>query len=801
MHKNGERLSLDCRFWFSDAAALNANKGNRALVRRWWIALGLFLMPSIGRAQESTTQPTLLPQVNVIAPTPLLGSGVDRYTVPAQNQVLTSPDINIQGPPSLSSALETQAQGVNLDNSPGNPFQPDIIYHGFQASPLQGTPAGIAVYVNGARFNNAFGDTVSWDLIPDIAIDRINLEGANPVYGLNALGGALSVQMKNGFTYHGGELDVFGGSFGQIAGELQYGQQSGNVSTYVALSGLHENGWRDYQQSGLKQFYGDIGWRSDRAEVHLDIDLAQTSLSGPGTVPVQLLNVDRSAQFTGPNVIDDNYASVNLNGNFDINDSTSVQFLAYYDYLLTRAINGNGSPIDPCTDGSGFMCESPGVYATDRSGNPIRAFLGVNGVYGSVVEQTTNSNGYGTSLQLTNRAPVFGLPNQLVVGFSFDGAATTFSANTVLSAFDVVARNSIPPFITIDLADGSIAPVRAYITSGYYGAYFTDTLSVTPRLSANVSGRFNDAQIDITDESGGSLTGNHVYSRFNPAGGLTYKLTPAISLYGGYAESNRAPTPAELTCSNPSAPCSLANFFTGDPNLKQPVAHTIEIGARGQFAPFENAKLDWNISGYRTNVDDDIIFTQSVILGTGFFQNVGSTLRQGVDIGARLTTPRWQAWASYSYINATFQNGFVESSPNNPAADVNGNITVQPGDRLPGVPANVFKAGVQCKVTGKWTVGAIGVATTSQYLFGDEANLTKPLPGYFRLDLNTSYQFTKNIQAFVLLQNSFNEKYYVYGTFSPTTSVPIIQVPNATNTRSYNIAAPIAAYGGVKVTF
>jgi iron complex outermembrane receptor protein len=765
---------------------------------RWLLVLALLFVPTLARGQ---TNETVLPQVNVIAPTPLLGSGVDRNTVPAQTQVFTGQDLTIQGPPSATGALETQAQGVHLDNAGGNPFQPDVMYHGFQASPLQGTPAGIAVYVNGVRFNNPFGDTVNWDLIPDIAIDRINLEGANPVFGLNALGGALSVQLKNGFTYHGGELDIFGGSFGQIAGELQYGKQSGNTSAYVAVSGLHENGWRDFQQSGLKQFYGDLGWRNDRAEVHLNVDLAQTTLNGPGTVPVQLLDVDRSAQFTGPNSIANKYGRLNINGNYDITDTTSVQALVYYDNLLQRVVNGNGSPISPCGDDSPYMCESASTVATDRSGNPIPAFLGPDGVYGSVASQTTSTNGYGASLQVTNRTPVFGMPNQLVAGFSFDGANTMFTASTVLSGFDIPSRNAIPPFITIDLADGSIAPVRAGITDAYYGAYFTDTLSITPRLSANVSGRFNDAQIDITDESGGSLTGNHVYERFNPAAGLTYKLTPAITLYGGYAESNRAPTPAELTCSNPSAPCSLANFFTGDPDLKQPVARSWEVGARGRFVPNENTRLDWNISGFRTNTDDDIIFAQSVILGTGFFQNVGATLRQGVDIGGRLTTPRWQAWVDYSYINATFQNGFVESSPNNPAADVNGNITIHPGNQLPGVPSNVFKIGVQYKVTDKWTVGAIGVAATGQYLFGDEANLTKKLPGYFRLDLNTSYQITKHIQAFALLQNSFNEKYYTYGTFSPTTSVPIVQAPGASNTRSYNIAAPVAAYGGVKVMF
>src|SRR5262249_54963096 len=150
--------------------------------------------------------------------------------------------------------------------------------------------------------------------------------------------------------------------------------------------------------------------------------------------------------------------------------------------------------------------------------------------------------------------------------------------------------------------------------------------------------------------------------------------------------SNRAPTPAELTCSNPSAPCSLANFFTGDPNLNQVVAHTFEVGMRGQFSPFSGARVDWNLNLYRTNLSDDIAFAQSTVLGTGFFKNIGAPRRGGLDAGLRFTSEVWQAWIGYSFVDATFESSFALSSPNNPAADANGNISVRPGNRLPGIP-------------------------------------------------------------------------------------------------------------------
>jgi outer membrane receptor protein involved in Fe transport len=189
------------------------------------------------------------------------------------------------------------------------------------------------------------------------------------------------------------------------------------------------------------------------------------------------------------------------------------------------------------------------------------------------------------------------------------------------------------------------------------------------------------------------------------------------------------------------------------------------------------------------------------VLGRGFFQNVGATRRQGIDAGFHLASDRWVAWAGYTYTNATFQSAFTESSPENPGADANGNVQVKPGDRLPGVPTHLLKLGVQYKVTDKWTVGVTGVAASSQYLFGDEGNLTKPLPGYFVVNFSTSYQLTPNIQVYGLVQNVTDEKYYVYGTFAPTSSITFQQAPGTSNPRSYNIAAPIAGFAGVKVTF
>ncbi len=76
--------------------------------------------------------------------------------------------------------------------------------------------------------------TVNWDLIPANAIDKTTIIAANPIFGLNALGGAVTVTMKNGFTWQGFEADSRGGSFVRAQEEIQYGKQ---VRQLVGLRG------------------------------------------------------------------------------------------------------------------------------------------------------------------------------------------------------------------------------------------------------------------------------------------------------------------------------------------------------------------------------------------------------------------------------------------------------------------------------------------------------------------------------------------------------------------------------------
>src|ERR1700761_2006303 len=193
------------------------------------IAMGAAALPTSGFAQQQA-----LPEIQVIANTPLPGAGVDRDKLPSTSYSVDSSDFQRTYSQNVTDTLFQRIPGVTMSDPNGNSAQQEIRFRGFAASPLQGTPQGLAVYMNGIRINESFGDTVNWDLIPTNAIQRADVLTGNPIFGLNALGGAISLQMKNGFTWQGFEQELQGGSYARAQGAMQYGAQSGNWSTYIA---------------------------------------------------------------------------------------------------------------------------------------------------------------------------------------------------------------------------------------------------------------------------------------------------------------------------------------------------------------------------------------------------------------------------------------------------------------------------------------------------------------------------------------------------------------------------------------
>ena len=139
------------------------------------VAAGVLLNLTI----EAHADTIVLPTFDVVATTPL-GGEIDVARYPGAVWQTGAQDIQTFNDTTVTDTLARQAPGVTVGNVSGNDFQPDISYRGFDATPVTGTPIGLAVYQNGVRINEAFGDTVNWDLIPENAIDKMTIVAGNP---------------------------------------------------------------------------------------------------------------------------------------------------------------------------------------------------------------------------------------------------------------------------------------------------------------------------------------------------------------------------------------------------------------------------------------------------------------------------------------------------------------------------------------------------------------------------------------------------------------------------------------------
>lgn len=696
--------------------------------------------------------------------------------------------------------------GVVLGDQTGNQFQLNLNYRGFVASPVIGTPQGLAVYQNGVRINEVFGDIINWDFIPENAINRMTLVPSNPVYGLNAIGGALAFDMKNGFSYHGVESDAMAGSYGRIGATMQAGGQNGNLSGYITADAIDDAGWRSDSPSQLRRLYADLGARGDTTEFHVSFTGASNNFGATAATPVQMLDQNWASVYTVPQTTQNQLAFLTASASWKPTDTLTYQTVAYYRFFQQRHVDGNG------TDAQNTGCPDPSVLCFPNLNGTLSNLVTTTGqtvaaagplgssVLGEIDRTFTTTNSFGGSAQAATSARVFGHDNNAVVGVSVDRGLVQFASTSELGTVNADQFPTVQGYgLFIDQPSGDVAPVGLSATTLYTGVYLTDTFDVTSRLAVTAGGRFNFAQINLQDELGNdlALNGSHDYSRFNPALGATYKLTPNLTLYGGYAEANRAPTPLELGCADPLRPCLIDNALVGDPDLKQVVSHTFEAGLRGRAA-LAGGALNWTLGAFHTENTDDIISVASPIPGHEYFQNAGNTLRRGVEADAAYMIERWKLYANYTYVDATFRNALTLSSPFNPFADANGNIYVVPGDHLTGIPDNRFKAGFDYQVTKPWKFGADLNVVGSQYLVGDESNQNPKMPAYWFVNLHSSYRIADHVEVFGLVRNLFDQHYYVYGTFFDTASFPYL---NLTDPRTFVPGIPLAAYAGIRGMF
>ena len=763
----------------------------------------------------------------VVTATAIPGATIDIDKIPGNVQVLSAADLTREGSASLTGALNANLSSVSINDALDDPFQPDILYRGFEASPVLGTPQGLAVYQNGVRINEAFGDTVNWDLFPDIAVDRVELVSSSPLYGLNALGGAISVTMKNGFTYEGADVELSGGSHEQRAITAQYGVNSGAFGFYVAGRALDWDGWREFSNDRMRDLYAVFSVHTDAGTLDLSFTRAENTMNGQGSAPVQELAVNRSLVFTGPQSNLNTLDFITLNGTVKLTDDWSLQSVLYYREYAQTVANGNTTNDEACPGIAGILCQPDGITPLMNAAGQTLPDISIGGTIpiGENDYELVHAWGRGATLQLTDSGLVLGRENLLAAGAAIDYASTRYFTGAQIGVINS-ALLVLPSNLSVDtpensaaaIANGDPSPVSVGSVNKNLGMYLSDTFNVTPALAMTASGRYNLAHVDLADQLGTNLDGNNRFVHFNPAFGATYRLLPTVTGYGGLSQNTRTPTASEIECSNPLTPCLLPTNLAGDPpHLRQVIAHTGELGVRGTAqlgaraddpqSVAGGARLSWNLSVFRTLLHDDI-FGIATSVSQGFFQNIGDTRRQGIEAGLELRADRWSGYANYSFVQATFRSPLTVPSPSNPYQNALGDIQVVPGDHLPGIPDHRLKLGADYQIMPGWTAGATLNLVSSFHYVGDESNELAPIPGYTTVNLHTTYKPLPRFELFASINNLFNRKYASWGILSDPTGVGAPGIPpnGVTNgpgidNRFLSPAAPIEAFGGLRISF
>jgi len=701
-------------------------------------AIVVSLVPFAGWTQDGDIRVLEAPTVEVVTTTPLPGIGAPINEVPGNIKATTDADIRRTQAINLPSFLEQAAPSVNVNNIQNNPYQPQVNYRGFTASPLLGEAQGLSVYQDGVRVNEPFGDVVNWDLIPQMAISSINvIPGSNPLYGLNTLGGALSIRTKSGRYYPNTELQAYGGSFGRWAVQGEHGGYTDTKDYYLAGNWFEEDGWRDFSPSKVRQFFGKIGHESGGTDLDLSLTVADNDLTGNGVVPESMLRQRREQVFTVPDNTRNEMVMLNLSGSQQLGANQLLSGTTYYRHNRTRTLNGDVN--DEFTDPSD-------PTAVDN-------------------RTSTKQDSYGLGLQWA----LIHERNRFTLGGGWDESRSDFTQSSTLGTFQV--NRSVEETGVEELENSLTGKTRTL------SLFATDTITLHPKLLLTLSGRFNNTQVKTEDRitlTPPNLDGDFTYNKFNPAVGLNFNPSEALNTYVSWSQGNRAPSPIELGCADPNNPCTLPNALASDPFLKQVVAQTWEIGARGKV----NSGLGWSAAVFRTDNKDDILFISSNTTSAGYFTNFGKTRRQGAELGVdgEWRWLRW--WANYSYVDATFQSSACLLSANNSSRGTSScpspdDILVTAGNRIPGIPKHHFNLLLEVSPNSRLSFGAGLQAFSSQFARGNENNQHQPgtvadgttfhgageVGGYAVLNLTARFAITPRWELFARIDNVLDRDY------------------------------------------
>ncbi len=747
---------------FRDLADLMTSTPPSAL-RRSPAAGALLVLAGLGAPALAGAEALEAAQrVEIIGAGPLRGAGLARDAVPAAVQSFSDADLDRRHAQDVAELLLRQAGSVSLNAMQGNPFQPDLQFRGFTASPLLGTPQGLSVYLDGVRLNQPFGDVLSWDLIPRSAIATVALmPGSNPLFGLNTLGGALSLQTKDGRSHPGTSVQLLGGSFGRVAAEFESGGAT-DEGTHGFVTGqrLHERGWRDASPSDLRQLFGKLGTRLGGTEWSLSMAAADNTLTGNGLQEGGALQRRWASVYTRPDQTFNRGTLLNLSATHKLDSGATLSGQLHARRINTHTLNGD---------------------LNDAAlSDPEERFNGL------LNRSATQQQQRGGALQAEGELRSGGLVQRWLLGAAFEASRIHFTQGTQFGVLEpdrsVTAVDGPGAFAdgTQDSENAVDARVDLRGRNRTHSVYASNALQLDPRTQLTLAARYNRYRTDTADAitpggGSGSLDGHHVFRRFNPGLSASFQPDPTLTLYGSLNRASRAPSAIELGCADPENPCRLPNAFAGDPPLKQVITTSFEAGARGRSA---DARMQWSAGLFRADNRDDLLFVADNSAGYGYFKNFGKTRRQGLELAASARLPGgWQFGGNLMLLDATYRSTEVVDGAANSSNDVaqagapgtEGRITLRPGDRIPLLPRRLLKLQVEGAVAEGWRLSADLLASSGATARGNENGQHRPdgsvytgpgrSAGYAVLNLALDVEPAAGLKLFAQLQNAFNRRY------------------------------------------
>jgi iron complex outermembrane receptor protein len=718
----------------------------------------ILALPSVLHAQQATTagpapeEPTSPPPATTERPqaTEIITVSSARLPellpssrVPASVQVIKGEQAETPGAATVAESLERQVGGLTLLDEQGNSYQPDLSLRGFQGTSVTGIPQGLSVFLDGIRINEPTAEELNFDLLPNEDLDRIEvIRGPSVVFGRNTLAGVVNLTTRRGKSDGALAAQVAVGSYGQQKYQLQLSGAKAPFDYYFSGVETREDGWRESSQARLSRAFGKLGYLKGGTDVTLSYQYAENRISQAGSLPPDELSEHRNSNFSPGDFFEPFLNFVTLNLRQDLGRGFSLSANGFGRRLSLEQFN-----VSLLADNTRFQSDA------------ISA---------------------GGALQLSTNALLFAHTNVLIAGLDYSHSAvdaTVFDEKndrTLADCTHDAIASGADPAQACPLKELSIHVRDKQNTFAVYVQdnfeIVRDALQEGDELFLTAAGRWDWIRHRIADDSPvrpgrESAAGTAVFQRLDPLVGLNYNLSRKHGLYASYSQGFRPPAFLELTCSGPAAICpGLQAGAAPDPVLKPVRTINYEVGGWTRPVPW----LEGRLAVFRADVVDDI-FSVAPTGTTGvFFQNVGATRRQGLELSVRAVFgQRLEVDANYALTDATFEQDVVLATPRQ-TADCTGsfcNEHVSAGSSFPLVPRHRANIAVEFQPESWLLLSLSGLYVGSQRLRGDEENVAAPLEGYFSLDAGVRASGGK-LTASLLFTNILNAMYNTFGTFA-----------------------------------